>query len=622
MTISIDTQIGFEQLALAAPILKSLTDSGYTTPTPIQEKMIPAFLAGRDVVGQAQTGTGKTAAFALPIIQSIDLQNNQPQALILTPTRELAIQVAESFNKYAANFPEFRSLAVYGGQEYGIQLRALRRGVHVIVGTPGRVMDHIDRETLNLDEIKCLVLDEADEMLRMGFKEDVEWILERAPEDRQIALFSATMPPDIRAISRRFLNNPEEIILKQKTATVELTRQRYWPVMGMNKLDALCRILEIEPFDAILIFARTKVDTIELTEQLQERGFAVAALNGDIPQSHRERIVDQFKNGRLNIIVATDVAARGLDVDRISHVINYDVPQDTESYIHRIGRTGRAGRSGEAILFVSPREKRFLPMIEKATRQKIELMKVPSAEQINVRRLNEFKEKLQNTLKNEDLVLFRQIITELCQDNLNDPIELAAAAARMFQGDKPLLLSEKNDPAKKTLTHPWGLESKTDYEKTPKHRQRDDSGREEGMETYRIEVGRNHGVQPGHIVGAISGETGMASKFIGRIRLFNDFSTVDLPEGMSSEMLTKLKTAWICKRQLEISLDRKPGAFVLNNIDDQNASKKRTFRKSPVREPQARVARHSNTDASGLRAPRKRVPAKITHNTRARKQKR
>jgi len=552
-----DTQVtGFDNLELSSQLMQALNDAGYETPTPIQEQMIPAVLSGRDVVGQAQTGTGKTAAFALPILEKIELDQHEPQALILAPTRELAIQVTESFKKYAKHLKGFKTIAVYGGSEYGGQLRALSRGAHVVVGTPGRVMDHIERGTLNLDALKVMVLDEADEMLRMGFKEDVEWILERTPENRQIALFSATMPPDIRAISRRFLNNPQEISIRQRTSTVEATRQRYWPVSGMHKLDALSRILEAEPFEAILIFVKTKIDTLEVAEQLQHRGFAAAALNGDIPQNQRERIIDQLKNGKLNIIVATDVAARGLDVERISHVINYDAPHDPESYVHRIGRTGRAGRSGEAILFISPRERRILQIIEKSTRQQITQMTLPTAEFINNKRIASFKQTIKETIENNDLTMFRTLVEEYCAEHQADPIEVAAATARMFQGEKPLLLPIKPERISAPTIN---LRDYEDFEQAPARRKRRaDNEKEEGMETYRIEVGRDHGVQPGHIVGAIAGETGMASKHIGRIKLFNEFSLVDLPEGMDPGLLAKLKTAWICKRQLEISLDRGP----------------------------------------------------------------
>lgn len=571
MTSLLDQNINFTDLNLSAPILQALSDSGYEIPTPIQARMIPSMLSGRDVLGQAQTGTGKTAAFALPILEQLDLNLHETQALILTPTRELAIQVAESFKTYAAHIKGFKSIAVYGGQEYGGQLRALNRGAHVVVGTPGRVMDHIDRGALRLEALKVLVLDEADEMLRMGFKEDVEWVLERTPKQRQIALFSATMPADIRAISRRFLNNPEEIQIKQRTTTVEATRQRYWAVRGVHKLDALSRILEAEAFDAILIFVKTKVDTLEVAEKLQGRGFAAAALNGDIPQNQRERIIEQLKAGKLNIIVATDVAARGLDVDRISHVINYDAPHDPESYVHRIGRTGRAGRSGEAILFISPRERRILQIIEKATRQVITPMELPTAEFINNKRIAAFKQKIHETMTTGNNDIFRSLIEEYCAEHDHDPIDIAAATARMFQGETPLLLQIKAEK----VYEEKAFADYDDNNRRPRNvgrdrPRRDENAKEDGMESYRIEVGRDHGVQPGHIVGAIAGETGMASKYIGRIKLFNEFSIVDLPENMPEAMITRLKTAWICKRQLNISLDNGGRGNSQNTQNAQN----------------------------------------------------
>ncbi len=614
MTTTDNPTTGFENLELSSQIMQALTDAGYETPTPIQEQMIPAFLAGRDVVGQAQTGTGKTAAFALPILDQIDLDQHEPQALVLTPTRELAIQVTESFKKYAKHMRGFKTIAVYGGQEYGGQLRALSRGAHVVVGTPGRVMDHIERGTLNLNSLKCMVLDEADEMLRMGFKEDVEWVLERTPQQRQIALFSATMPADIRAISRRFLNNPQEISIKQRTSTVETTRQRYWPVRGMHKLDALSRILEAEPFDAILIFVKTKIDTLEVAEQLQGRGFAAAALNGDIPQAQRERIIAQLKNGKLNIIVATDVAARGLDVDRISHVINYDAPHDPESYVHRIGRTGRAGRSGEAILFISPRERRILQIIERSTRQPITHMTLPTAEFINNKRIAAFKQKIQETVEsneNSDTSIFKQLVEEYCNEHQADPLEVAAATARMFQGEKPLLLPIKPERASEPIInlHDFNNNDRA----TSRRPRRADNETEEGMETWRIEVGREHGVQPGHIVGAIAGETGMASKYIGRIKLFNEFSLVDLPEGMNPELITKLKTAWICKRQLEISLDKGPQGNSRNQPvkhDGRPAPFSKSFIKNDAREQTERPTHKKSGDRTTKRFTGKQPPTK------------
>ena len=553
----------FDELGLSEAILKSVADMNYVLPTPIQAGVIPVMMSGKDVIGQAQTGTGKTAAFALPILEKIDIDLNEPQALILTPTRELAIQVCDAFKQFAAHMPGLKTLAVYGGQEYGIQLRALVRGVQVVVGTPGRIMDHIDRGTLSLGAVKIVVLDEADEMLDMGFKEDVEWVLERAPFKRQTALFSATMPDDIRALSARFLNKPEEITIKLKTATVEATRQRYWLVTGLHKIDALARLLETEPYDAILIFAGRKVDTLEIADQLALRGFNAVALNGDIPQNQRERIIDQYKTGKINIVVATDVAARGLDVDRITHVINYDLPQDIESYIHRIGRTGRAGKSGEAIIFITSREKRWLQMVEKVTHQPIEPMQMPSAADISFVRTKKFRAMLDETLESKDLDFFKNLLIEYCDEKEADAFDVAAALAKIAQKDSPLQIKDiKSQKEQKPVDE---FEPKTPVAVREKRRRDDEP--EEGMETYRIEVGRLNGATPAHIVGAVAGETGMASRYIGRIRLFDDFSLVDLPEGMPDEMIEKLKTAYVCRRQMRISLDRKSAELRKNSSE-------------------------------------------------------
>jgi ATP-dependent RNA helicase DeaD len=600
----------FNELGLSQPILKALNESGYETPTPIQAQMIPVLLTGSDVLGQAQTGTGKTAAFALPVLENIDISLQKPQTLVLAPTRELANQVCESFKKYSSSMKGLKTLAVYGGQDYGPQLRSLDRGVHIVVGTPGRVMDHIKRGSLNLDAMKCLVLDEADEMLRMGFKEDVEWILERAPEQRQICLFSATIPAEIKSIARRFMHDTREVSIKEKTATVEATRQRYWQVSGLHKLDALSRILEAETYDAILIFVRTRLDTIEVAEQLVERGFNAAALNGDIPQNQRERIIQQLKSGKLNIIVATDVAARGLDVDRISHVINYDAPHDPESYVHRIGRTGRAGREGEAILFISPRERRYLGIIERTTRQTIEPMELPSADFINNKRIEGFKNKITHTLKNDDLSFFKKLINEYCDESQADPIELAAAMARLFQGDKSLLLKEKpvKQRSKNREFKEFIPEQAGQKPKGGRGIRRNDEEQEEGMERYRIEVGKDHRVLPGHIVGAIAGETGLESKYIGRIRLFNEFSTVDLPVGMPEEMITKLKTAWICKRQLEISLDQGAKAATRTARSPKRAkAETKPARKSKIAEKM--ISKSKRVRATGKKPPKRRRSA-------------
>jgi len=409
-TNSVDTT--FRDLNLPAPLLATLDEVGYETPTPIQAQAIPHLLEGLDLLGHAPTGTGKTAAFALPLLARLNFQQHKVQVMVLTPTRELAIQVAEAFQRYASGIKGFHVLPIYGGQDYSGQIRQLKRGVHVVVGTPGRVMDHMRKGTLKLDYLQALVLDEADEMLRMGFIDDVEWVLEQIPKERQMALFSATMPREIQRIARRHLRDPQEISIKTKTATAATIRQRYWPVDRMHKLDALTRILEVEPFDALLMFVRTKTATTMLAERLEARGYSAAALNGDMAQKDRERTVERLKKGAVDIVVATDVAARGLDVDRISHVVNYDIPSDTEAYIHRIGRTGRAGRKGEAILFVAPRERRMLSVIENATRQKIEPLKLPSTEMVNNKRIANFKQSITDTLAAGDLMFMQGLLEQ------------------------------------------------------------------------------------------------------------------------------------------------------------------------------------------------------------------
>ena len=439
----------FSKFELKPTLLKALYEVGYETPTPIQDQTIPLLLEKKDVLGQAQTGTGKTAAFALPLLSNLNLRQKDPQILVLAPTRELAIQVAEAFKKYASQIKSFHVLPIYGGQEYRGQIRGLQRGVHVVVGTPGRVMDHMRRGTLKLEKLNTLVLDEADEMLRMGFIDDVEWILEKTPPNRQIALFSATMPQQIRSIAKRYLKDPEQIIIKVKTTTADTIRQRFWPVSGMHKLEALTRILEVESFEAMLIFVRTKTATVELSAKLEARGYASNALNGDIKQNQRERTIDYLKSGKLDILVATDVAARGLDVDRISHVVNYDMPHDTEGYVHRIGRTGRAGRKGDAILFVAPREIRMLHSIEKATNQKIEIMELPSTELINDQRIAKFKQLITDTLATEELGIFYQMIEQYQKEHKVPAIEVAAALALLLQGDAPFMLQTKPNLSKK-----------------------------------------------------------------------------------------------------------------------------------------------------------------------------
>ena len=556
---------GFSALALTPEVLRALADVGYESPSPIQAATIPPLLEGRDVLGQAQTGTGKTAAFALPILSRIEMRPGKPQALVLAPTRELAIQVAEAFQRYAAHMPGFQVLPIYGGQSYGPQLHALRRGVHLVVGTPGRVIDHLDRGTLDLSELRFIVLDEADEMLRMGFIDDVEKVLEATPPERQVALFSATMPPPIRKIAQRHLKDPVEVTIKAATTTAANIRQRYWWVSGMHKLDAMTRILEAEPFDAMIIFARTKQATEELAEKLQARGLAAAAINGDIAQPQRERVIQQLKDGKLDILVATDVAARGLDVERISHVLNYDIPYDTESYVHRIGRTGRAGRSGEAILFVTPREKGMLRAIERATRQPIDEMKLPTVEAVNDRRIARFKQSISDTLAMGSLEQFQQLIEQFEQEHNIPAIEIAAALARIAQGDRPLLLEApaKRERAAEREPRPARAHDGEKHRAPREPRQREERdfaprqqrphATEEGKRTYRIEVGHEHGVKPGNIIGAIANEAGLESQFIGRLSIRGDYSLIDLPDGMPGEVFQHLKKVWVNQQQLRIS---------------------------------------------------------------------
>jgi len=616
-----DTVTAFHQLALNKSILNALNDVGYETPSPIQAQTIPIVLEGKDVLGQAQTGTGKTAAFALPLLSKLDLHQKEPQVLVLAPTRELAIQVAEAFQKYAKYLQGFHVLPIYGGQDYRAQIRALQRGVHVVVGTPGRVMDHMRRGTLKLDNLTTLVLDEADEMLRMGFIEDVEWILEQTPPTRQIALFSATMPQQIRRIASKYLNEPAQITIKVKTTTAETIRQRYWPVSGVHKLDALTRILEAESFDAMIVFVRTRTATVELAEKLEARGYASAALNGDIPQNLRERTIEQLKQGKLDILVATDVAARGLDVERVSHVVNYDIPYDTEAYVHRIGRTGRAGREGDAILFVAPREKHLLHAIEKATRKKIDIMDLPSTELINDKRITRFKQRITDTLSTEDLGQFHQLIEQYQQEHNVPALEIAAALAHLLQGDSPLLLQNKpqarakdedfrgKDSRDKNVRDRGfrdkdnrgkdfrdkdvrGKDDRTSRNKparadrsegTLKERERaprKESALEKGMVRYRVEVGHEHNVKPGNIVGAIANEAGIDSQYIGRIDIHDSYSTVDLPEGMPKTIFKALKKAWVAGQQMNISVLSKDGkAEVVPLHSDKHAARKDKGRK-------------------------------------------
>jgi len=574
----------FTDLSLSAPLIKSLKEVGYEAPSPIQAATIPHLLQNRDVLGQAQTGTGKTAAFALPILSRIDTKLSAPQALVLAPTRELAIQVAEAFQRYAAYIPGFHVLPIYGGQSYGPQLSALRRGVHVVVGTPGRVIDHIEKGSLDLSKLKTLVLDEADEMLRMGFIDDVERILQETPETRQTALFSATMPSQIKRIATTYLRNPAEVTVAAKTGTAENIRQRYWLVSGMHKLDALTRILEAENFDGMIIFSRTKLGTEELTERLQARGFSAAAINGDMQQAARERTIGQLREGKIDILVATDVAARGLDVERISHVVNYDVPYDAESYTHRIGRTGRAGRSGEAILFITPRERNLLKSIERATRQPISAMELPTIKAVNDVRIAKFKDQISETLAQGGLEQFQSLIEDFEREQNIPAIEIAAALAKIARGDVPLLLDKSREKgwhedgkAPARAERPERAERPDRAERSFPKKERVPRESEPGMQTYRIEVGYQHGVKPGNIVGAIANEGGIDSKYIGRIEIFDDFTVLDMPDDLSADTLSTLAGVRVAGQFLRISRDGEAPAAAPAPAPAPKKSKPRTL---------------------------------------------
>ncbi|AXA96567.1 MULTISPECIES: DEAD/DEAH box helicase [unclassified Microbacterium] len=550
---------GFADLGLDAAVLKALKDVGYETPSAIQAATIPPLLAGRDVLGTAQTGTGKTAAFALPILSQLDLAQKTPQALVLAPTRELALQVCEAFESYAGHLRGVHVLPVYGGQGYGQQLSALRRGVHIVVGTPGRIMDHLDKGTLDLSELRFLVLDEADEMLKMGFAEDVETILADTPAGKQVALFSATMPAQIRRLAGTYLKDAEEINVKAKTSTATNITQRYLIVSYPQKVDALTRILEVENFEGMIVFTRTKNETETLAEKLRARGYAAAAINGDVAQAQRERTVNQLKDGKLDILVATDVAARGLDVERISHVVNFDLPIDTESYVHRIGRTGRAGRSGDAISFVTPRERRMLASIEKATRQPLTEMALPSADDVNATRLTRFDDAITAALaETERIDRFRDIINHYVTHHDVPEADVAAALAVVAQGETPLLLDE--DPPAPARRERFERDDRgrdrSDRDRDDRPR-RDDRRRSGGpTATYRIEVGRRHKVEPRQIVGALANEGGLRREDFGAIQIRPDFSLVELPADLPRETLQRLEGTRISGRLIEIKPDR------------------------------------------------------------------
>ncbi len=587
-------QPGFDEMNLNPSIYSILQKVGYQTPTPIQALTIPHLNTGKDMIGQARTGTGKTAAFALPLLSRIDLNNKRPQVLVLTPTRELAIQVAESFKTYGAGMKGLNVLPVYGGQSYGIQLGQLKRGVHVVVGTPGRLMDHMRRKTITLADLFCIVLDEADEMLHMGFIDDVEWILDKTPDDSQIALFSATMPTPIRRIAKKYLTNPKEIVAKSDKKEIATIVQKFWLIKGARKADALARILTAASFDGVIVFTKTKAATLDVTKALENKGFKAEALNGDLAQSARERTVNRLKNGHIDILVATDVAARGLDVDRISHVINYDMPSKVEPYIHRIGRTGRAGRTGEAILFVGRNERWMLKNIERETKQQIKEIQLPTNNTINKKRMTDFKDAITKTLETQDLTVFENIIETYAKEQDVPAIQIAAALAKLTHGDTPFLLPKQDPktttkskerpskPAKRALAPkrrertPTPLkrkristpqkEDKTLTAKTQKDiptSQKKDNISDlkkyenapvvQGMERYRIEVGRSHGVKTRNIVGAIANESGLESKHIKIINIDTEFSFVDLPYGMPKDVFSILQKTWVKSRKMSIS---------------------------------------------------------------------
>ncbi len=542
----------FAELGLADAVLAAVAGVGYEAPSPIQAATIPPLMAGRDVVGLAQTGTGKTAAFALPILSRLDLGQREPQALVLAPTRELAVQVAEAFERYAVDMPGVHVLPIYGGQGYGVQLSALRRGVHVVVGTPGRIMDHLEKGTLDLGHLRFLVLDEADEMLNMGFAEDVETILADTPEDKQVALFSATMPAQIRRLSKQYLHDPVEIKVESRTKTAANIRQRYLLVSYPQKVDALTRILEVENFEGMIVFVRTKHETETLAEKLRARGFSATAINGDVPQPVRERTVAQLKKGELDILVATDVAARGLDVERVSHVVNYDIPTDTESYVHRIGRTGRAGRSGDAISFVTPRERYLLRHLEKANGVALEQMGLPSVEDVNTTRLARFDDQITQALEARSRIEgFREIVAHYVQEYDVPEVDVAAALAVVAQGEEPLLLS----PEPERPPRPARGERPEKGDRGPRVA-RDGSP----LATYRIAVGKRHKVEPRQIVGAIANEGGLRRQDFGAISIRPDFSLVELPAELSAETWDALRSTRISGKLIGLKKDDGPPA--------------------------------------------------------------
>ena len=549
LVVSNESTSGFAGFGLPDSLLEALTKCGYEQPSPIQAAAIPELMLGRDLLGQAQTGTGKTAAFALPLLARINLEARHPQVLVLAPTRELAIQVSEAFQRYASCTPGLHVLPLYGGSDFRDQIHKLRRGVHVVVGTPGRVMDHMRQGTLNVSQLETLVLDEADEMLRMGFIDDVKWVLEQLPSERQVVLFSATMPPEIKRISQQHLQNPAEVIIRTQKADASRIRQRHILLPHQQKLSALLRVLEAHGPGGVIIFARTKAVTVTVAEALEAEGIACSVLNGDVPQSLRERTIERLKQGRIDVLVATDVAARGLDVDRIGLVVNYDAPFDSEAYVHRIGRTGRAGREGDAILFLSHRERRLLYNLERAVGSSIEPMEVPSDAEINQQRLDNLQKRLEDLLQDEvpesrqrEVALMEEILQRLSRESEASFEQLALAALRLAQGDQPLLVVPQPQQAQRQPRQDRGERGERRQGRVPS-----------SMERFRVEVGWRDRIKPGHLVGAIANETGLDGRQIGKITIFDDHSTVDLPQGMPPQMMQSLQKVRVMQKELQIS---------------------------------------------------------------------
>ena len=551
-----DNSQGFAHLGLPDDVQEAVAKVGFTQPSPIQEQTIPILMEGRDVVGLAQTGTGKTAAFALPVLAQIDTAAKHPQALVLAPTRELALQVADSFQSFADHLGRIEVLPIYGGQAYGIQLSGLRRGAHVIVGTPGRIIDHLEKGSLDISQLRYLVLDEADEMLNMGFQEDVERILADTPDEKQVALFSATMPNGIRRLSKQYLNDPAEVTVKSERRTNDNIKQRYLLTPHRQKMDAFTRILEVITHDAIIVFCRTKHETEEVAQGLRDRGFNAAAINGDIAQQQRERTVDQLKDGRLDILVATDVAARGLDVERITHVVNFDIPNDTESYVHRIGRTGRAGRTGEAILFVTPRERRMLRSIERVTNARLEEMDLPTVDEVNDKRKEKFAESITASLGDSQMELFRGQVRKYSETSNVAMDDIAAALAVQLQQGSDFLMKERPVSKKDRRDRErFQRDDRRDRDRGDRRRDRGPRRPDGDFETYRLDVGKRQNVRPGAIVGALANEGGLTSKDFGRITIAVGHTLVDLPKNLDRAVLDRLKDTRISGQLINIQKD-------------------------------------------------------------------